>query len=469
MAQSFVAPISAAPSPSSHVDGSPSPFSSSMQQKENMTQFLQVTPLLLYIIKKSTNSKNLKTQTFCLYGAPYLFHWLLSLLWIDNGGSYSISNDHCEVKGGRFGVEINEEFDKDIAFVIGYLVFHHSFFFFFSLLFERGSIRYNSVTILHHISFIIKQILLSFIICTYLYECFNSFSYYKPRPLYITFYLSIYYGWIILPTISLFTTFSLHVNPNQYDLHLYFFHWFIFNDKILYMLEQKMELNSSIPISPVYARPKISPRLRVVRGVVFVVTLVIRKGVVLALTLLPHLLPPLRVYSWRSNLAKITSQCNWRRSGKVSWKSATWSLGLVGIPSQSLASLLQASLVLKFSPSSPHSLSSSITTYPYPCKLLYPTIIVVHIPHYLCHYGVMPRTEKHIQIRDGHSKAEKRKIRKKRKESNKRYRFVNIVRLLLYITYTNFSFIIVLYIFLLLLVNIHKFVKNIGKSATSKT
>jgi len=99
MSQASVVVARSSPVPSA------SPFVDfSVQQKDTMAQFLQVTPLLLYIIKKSTNSKNFKTQTFCLYGEPY-----------------SISSDHCEVKGGRFGVEVNEDFDKDIAFVIGYV------------------------------------------------------------------------------------------------------------------------------------------------------------------------------------------------------------------------------------------------------------------------------------------------------------------------------------------------------------
>lgn len=42
------------------------------QQKDTLSQFLQVTPLLLYVIRKSTNTTNFKTQTFCLYGEPYL-------------------------------------------------------------------------------------------------------------------------------------------------------------------------------------------------------------------------------------------------------------------------------------------------------------------------------------------------------------------------------------------------------------
>lgn len=51
---------------------------------------------------------------------------------------YSVSSEYCEVKGGRFGVEVNEDFDKDVAFVIGYPI--HSFllflfFFYFVTLF----------------------------------------------------------------------------------------------------------------------------------------------------------------------------------------------------------------------------------------------------------------------------------------------------------------------------------------------
>jgi hypothetical protein len=84
--------------PSIHLDFT------AQQQKDTLSQFLQVTPLLLYVIRKSTNTTNFKTQTFCLYGEPYY-----------------VSSDFCEVKGGRFGVEVNEDFDKDIAFVIGYV------------------------------------------------------------------------------------------------------------------------------------------------------------------------------------------------------------------------------------------------------------------------------------------------------------------------------------------------------------
>jgi len=80
------------------------PLSPPTSSREHLiTEFLQVTPLLLYIIKK-TNTNNLDTQTYCLYGEPY-----------------SISANHVEIRAGRIGIEINEDVHQGLAFVIGYV------------------------------------------------------------------------------------------------------------------------------------------------------------------------------------------------------------------------------------------------------------------------------------------------------------------------------------------------------------
>jgi len=103
MSQASVVVARSPPTPTSTSSSIGLDFSA-QQQKDILSQFLQVTPLILYVIRKATNTTNFKTQTFCLYGEPY-----------------SVTSDYCEVKGGRFGVEVNEDFDKDVAFVIGYV------------------------------------------------------------------------------------------------------------------------------------------------------------------------------------------------------------------------------------------------------------------------------------------------------------------------------------------------------------
>ena len=58
-------------------------------------------------------------RTFLCFKAFLTFSWFSHQLfsWLHR---YYVSSEFCEVKGGRLGVEVNEDFDKDIAFVIGY-------------------------------------------------------------------------------------------------------------------------------------------------------------------------------------------------------------------------------------------------------------------------------------------------------------------------------------------------------------
>lgn len=69
MSQASVVVARSAPAPSS--PSSSSSLLSAQQQKDTLSQFLQVTPIILYVIRKASNTTNFKTQTFCLYGEPY--------------------------------------------------------------------------------------------------------------------------------------------------------------------------------------------------------------------------------------------------------------------------------------------------------------------------------------------------------------------------------------------------------------
>lgn len=83
-----------------------------LKKQSLINQFLQVTPLLLYVIKRpssslKTSASQITSQMFCL-----------------SGEQQQVYENYCEIKGGRIGIQIDEEKDKDIAFIIGYVGDH---------------------------------------------------------------------------------------------------------------------------------------------------------------------------------------------------------------------------------------------------------------------------------------------------------------------------------------------------------